>query len=107
MVLHYDSVSRGFGRIAHRMKRSARSSPIEVVPNRVQLLGFGRHDDRACRIGPGNDLNLRWALRLERDSQRLVNGGKMEVDATVAFTLPGGAGTTHFSLSAVDLRRTR
>jgi hypothetical protein len=54
MVLHYDSVSRIFGRIAHVYgERSARSSPIEVIPNRVQLLGFGRHDDRACRIGPG------------------------------------------------------
>ena len=91
MVLHHNSVSRAFGRVAHRVKRSARSSPIEIVPDRVQLLGFGRHDDRACRIGPGSELNLRWALRLERDPQRLVNGGKMEMDATVAFMGAGGA----------------
>mgnify|MGYP000040951432 CR=1 FL=1 len=89
MVLHHDSVSRVFGRFAHCVKRSARSSPIEIVPNRVQLLGFGRHDDQACRIGPGSELNLRRALGLERDSQRLVNGGKMEMDATVAFTGSG------------------
>ena len=28
MVLHYDSVSRDFGRIAHRMKRSARKAHL-------------------------------------------------------------------------------
>jgi hypothetical protein len=28
MVLHYDSVSRVFGRIAHRMRRSAREAHL-------------------------------------------------------------------------------
>lgn len=89
-TLAISSVTLHIAHCALLAENCARSSPIEIVPNRVQLVGFGRHDDRACRRRPGSELNLRWALGLERDSRRLVNGGKMEVDATVAFMVSGG-----------------
>ena len=73
------------------MKRSAREAHLSRSSQTGSIFSvLAAMMTGACRIGPGSELNLRWALRLERDSQRLVNGGKMEVDATVVFTDPGG-----------------
>jgi hypothetical protein len=94
MVLqHGYYVSRRFGHIARSVDGTGervRSSPIEVIPNRIQLLGFGRHDCCACRKWPGSELSLRWALRLERDSRRLVNGGKMGLGCNGRIHTSGG-----------------
>lgn len=87
MVLRHGSVSQIFGHIAEGVERSARGTHLF----RSSQTGSSFSLLAAIMTGSvASELSLRWASRLERDSRRLVNGGKMEVDATVAFTLSGG-----------------
>jgi hypothetical protein len=75
VLQHGYYVSRTFGHIARSVDGSAREAHL----SRSSQTGSSFSDLAAMMAapvanGPGSELSLRWALGLERDSQRLVNG---------------------------------